>query len=439
MRTTHHRTGRRRATTAAVAAVTAALALTSCSTGAEPADEPAAAQEDTSMQDDMDVAEEDMATTLMPAGTGDPFVDARTAAAHMPTTALTLATGLAAATGTEGDVDSAAADLRATLTALLQEHVYLAGTAVATAYATAPDSPEFEAAAAALDANSVELADAVGSLAGAEQGEAFLALWRQHIGFFVDYAVARAGDDQAGADAAVMSLQGYTAEAGQFFEQVSGGALPAAAISESLGMHVTTLTEAIDALAAGDPAAYAELQEAAAHVGMAAGTLAGGFDTALDLEGDPTDPASELRSGLTQLLQEHVYLAGIAVFTAYTTEGATGSDAFGAAAAELDENSVALSEAVTSLAGEENGAAFLELWREHIGYFVEYAEAAAADDAEGMEAALVELDGYRPRAGAFFEEVSGGELPADAVAEGLTMHVETLAGAIDSMKAALVG
>lgn len=437
MRTTLHRTTDRRPAprrAAAVAAVTAALALTSCSTPAEePAEAPAATQ-------DMDMGDDEASgTMLMPASTGDPFADARTAAAHMPETALTLATGLAAATGTEGQVDSAAADLRAGLTALLQEHVYLAGTAVATAYATAPDSAEFEAAAAALDENSVELSEAVGSLAGPQQAEAFLALWRQHIGFFVDYAVAKAGGDQAAADAAVTSLQGYTAEAGLFFEQVSAGALPAAAISESLGMHVTTLTEAIDALAAGDPTAYAELKEAAGHVSMAAGTLAAGFDTALDLEGDPDDPASTLRSGLTQLLQEHVYLAGIAVFTAYTTEGATGSDAFTAAAAALDENSVALSDAVTSLAGEENGAAFLGLWREHIGFFVAYAEAAAAGDEAGMQAALEDLDGYRPQAGAFFEEVSGGELPADAVAEGLGMHVETLAGAIDSLEAALVG
>ena len=48
------------------------------------------------------------------------------------------------------------------------------------------------------------------------------------------------------------------------------------------------------------------------------------------------------------------------------------------------------------------------------------------------------LDDYRPTAGAFFEEISAGELPADAIAEGLGMHVETLAGAIDSLKEQLV-
>lgn len=424
---------------AVAAAVTAALALTSCAaTTTEEA--PAAAEDTTQEQMDEPMTEEtqEMLSSLMPMGTGDPFVDARTAAAHMPETALTLATGLAAATGTEGEVDSPAADLRAGLTALLQEHVYLAGIAVATAYTTGPDSGEFEAAAAALDGNSVDLSEAIGSLAGEENGATFLEVWRSHISDFVDYAVARAGDDQAGVDQALSDLAAYTQTAGGFFEQISDGALPADAIAESLSMHVTTLTAAIDSLAAGDPAAYAELQEAAAHVSASATTIAGGFDSALEIEGDPLDAASTLRTDLTNLLQEHVYLASIAVFTAYTADGGPESEAFAAAAGVLDENSVALSAAVTSLAGEENGAAFLDLWREHIGFFVDYAVAAAGDDEQAMQEALRNLDGYRPQAGAFFEDVSGGELPADAVADGLGMHVETLAGAIDSLDAALV-
>ena len=80
----------------------------------------------------------------------------------------------------------------------------------------------------------------------------------------------------------------------------------------------------------------------------------GGLDTALDLEGDPADPASSLRAGLTQLLQEHVYLAGIAVYAAVHTP-----DAFDAAAGTLDENSVALSETVGSVYGDEAE----EAWR----------------------------------------------------------------------------
>ncbi len=421
---------------AVVAAVVASLALTSCAADA-PAEE-----ETTQMPaggEEQDTEMEESAAGLMPMSTGDPFADARTAAQHMPETALTLATGLATATGTEGDVASEAADLRAGLTALLQEHVYLAGISVATAYTAGPDSAEFEAAAATLDANSVDLSTAIGSLAGPEKEAAFLELWRSHVGNFVSYAVAAQAGDQAGKDQALADLQAYTVSAGMFFEEISAGNLPAAAITESLGMHITTLGAAIDAMAAGDPTAYAKLQDASEHVAMAAGTIAGGLDTALDLEGDPADPASTLRSGLTQLLQEHVYLAGISVFTAYTSEGAVESPAFAAAAAELDANSVALSEAVGSLAGPEKAEEFLVTWRDHIGFFVDYAVAKAGDDAEGTQSALEALDAYRPAAGAFFDEVSGGELPADAVAEELGHHVETLAGAIDSLKSALVG
>ncbi|MCR8670635.1 hypothetical protein [Agrococcus sp. HG114] len=417
----------------AVGSIAAAVIL-----GASACSSPAAPSASTAPETSMSPMETAAGSMLMPAGTGDPFADARTAAGHMPETATALAGGFVGALGIPGEAESDAANLRADLTALLQEHVYLAGMAVATAYHASPDSPQFEAAAAALDANSVELSEAVASLSDEQQGAAFLELWRQHIGFFVDYAVAVKGGDQAAADEALAQLQGYTQQAGGFFESVSGGELPAAAVAESLAMHVETLSAAIDAFAAGEPTATDALQQAAGHVVTSAETLSGGLAAAAGLEGDVSDEASTLRSQLVAGLQEHVYLAGIAVFTAYTAEGGPESPAFEGAAATLDANSVALSEAIGSLAGDQNGAAFLELWREHIGFFVDYAVAVASGDDAGAEQALTDLDGYRPAAGAFFEEISAGELPADAIAEGLGMHVETLAGAIDSLAEQLV-
>jgi cytochrome c556 len=351
---------------------------------------------------------------------------------------VTLAGGFVAALEIPGATDSEAADLRAGLTSLLQEHVYLAGMAVATAYAAGADSEEFTAAAATLDQNSVALSDAVGTIAGEDKGAAFLELWREHVGYFVDYAVAVKAGDTTGRDQALADLDAYTEEAGAFFDEVSSGTLPAADITASLQMHVTTLSAAIDDLAAGSPEAYASLQAAAAHVVEGAGVISTGLAKTAGMKGDPNDEASTLRTQLTAALQEHVYLAGITVFTAYTTEGGTESEAFQAAAATLDANSVTLSEAVGSLAGEENGTAFLELWREHIGYFVDYANAVATGDQGAVDMALTELDDYRGRAGAFFEEISAGELAADAVAEGLAMHVQTLAGAIDSLNETLV-
>lgn len=420
-------------TAAGLGAVAVILGASACSSPSEPATTAAPETSASPME-----TESATASMLEPSGTGDPFADARTAASHMPMTATTLAGGFVTALDIPGDAESDAATLRADLTALLQEHVYLAGMAVATAYHASPESAQFEAAAAALDTNSVDLSEAVASLSDEEQGAAFLALWREHIGFFVDYAVAVKGGDQAAADTAMMELNGYTEEAGAFFESVSGGELPAAAIAENLMMHVETLSAAIDAFAAGDPDATDLLQEAAGHVVMSAETLSTGLAAAAGLEGDVSDEASALRSSLVAGLQEHVYLAGITVFTAYSAEGGIESPAFEGAAATLDANSVALSEAIGSLAGDENGTAFLELWREHIGFFVDYAVAIAGGDTAAADQALTDLDQYRPTAGDFFEEISGGELPSDAIAESLGMHVETLAGAIDSLKEQLV-
>lgn len=169
---------------------------------------------------------------------------------------------------------------------------------------------------------------------------------------------------------------------------------------------------------------------------MSAKAFATGIVQATEMEGDPNDAASELRSGLTSLLNGHDYLAGIAVFTAYTA-GAD-SEAFKAAAGALDENSVELSKAVGSVAGAENEKTFLQVWRSHIQDFVAYAVAAAGDDTAGKNKELADLAAYTDNAGAFFEKITSGALMKDDVSSALKTHVETTAGAIDSLRAALV-
>ncbi|HTN96773.1 MAG TPA: hypothetical protein VL101_07335, partial [Nordella sp.] len=68
--------------------------------------------------------------------------------------------------------NKAAADLRLALNALLSEHVTLA--AAATQAALRGRKSEFEAAAAALDMNSQDIAGAIGSVYGKDAGDAFL-------------------------------------------------------------------------------------------------------------------------------------------------------------------------------------------------------------------------------------------------------------------------
>ncbi len=427
---------RRRIRPFAVAAVMS-LALVACGTDADTTQDDtdataaADAPDETTAEPGDDMSGMDMAVPVD--SSGDPFADLQGAADHVVKSAGTLAGGIAAAAGLEGETDSPAAQLQTTLTALLQEHVYLAGITLDTGAGFGFDSGEFELAAAQLDENSVALADTVGSVAGEEKRDAFLELWRQHIGFFVEYTQGAAAGDAEQQQSALDSLEGYRGDAGAFFEEITGGALPAAAVSESLAGHVDTVIAAIDAVAAGDTGVFDRLKEAADHVNMAAKTLAGGIAQAAELEGDVQSPAAGLHADLAGLLQEHVYLAGLAVKTAYAA--GPDSEAFTASTETLDTNSQELSAAVASIAGEEKGDAFLELWRQHIGFFVDFAVASAGGDDEAKATAIENLAGYTQDAGAFFEEITGGELPADAVAGSLEMHITTLAGAIESLSA----
>jgi hypothetical protein len=165
-----------------------------------------------------------------------------------------------------------ASALRAALNTLLQEHIYLA--ASATGAALGGRSAEFEAAASALDGNSVDISKAIGSVYGQDAGTAFLALWRKHIGFAVDYTTGAATNDQARQAKAVNDLVQYTQDFGAFLSSANPN-LPKAAVAELVKTHVLTLKDVIDAQAAKDQAkAYTSLRTAAGHMKMIADPLA---------------------------------------------------------------------------------------------------------------------------------------------------------------------
>ena len=165
-----------------------------------------------------------------------------------------------------------AATLRTTLNALLGEHVILA--AAATRAALDRRDAEFKAAAGALDGNSVDIAKAIGSIYGRDAEQAFLPLWRRHIGFAVDYTVGVATKDQAKQQQAVDNLVAYTQDFGAFLESANPN-LPKAVVADLVKHHVVTLKEVIDAQASGDYArAYAAQRTATAHMQMIADPLA---------------------------------------------------------------------------------------------------------------------------------------------------------------------
>jgi hypothetical protein len=174
-------------------------------------------------------------------------------------------------------VNSDGAGLRATLTSLLTDHVYLAGAAINQALADGGDlkAPLTAAAVAALDENSVEVAAAVGSVYP-DAEEPFLESWRSHIPFFVNYTLGKATKDEAMVDEAVSGLEQYAVSFGELINSVVP-TLPAEAVQTELEMHATSLLAAIDANLAGDPEYFSLLKEAASHMPMTATALAGGI------------------------------------------------------------------------------------------------------------------------------------------------------------------
>ena len=164
--------------------------------------------------------------------------------------------------------------MRVTLDRLFVEHAALAITATRRGLRGAPD---FNAVAAALDRNSVELANAIGSVYGSKARQEFLngkLKWRAHIRFFVDYTTALAKKDRAGQRRAVNNLSGYIVSFSSFLAQATK--LPQNALQASITTHVMQLKGQLDAYARGQYAkSYRLERQAYAHMVMTGDTLAG--------------------------------------------------------------------------------------------------------------------------------------------------------------------
>ena len=323
-----------------------------------------------------------------------------------------------------------AAALRATLASLLSDHVWLAGNALDTAVQHKGDlkDPQVVGAVKALDANSVALSKAIGSVYP-DAEKPFLASWRQHIGFFVNYTLGKATKDDKQVAKAKADLDAYRTSFGQLINSVVPE-LPADAVADELKPHVQSLYAAIDASVAGKPDYQTKLSMAADHMVMTAEILAGGIAKNKGLEGDVDGIASTVRATLTSQLSAHVWLAGNAIDTAVRHKGDLKDPQVVGAVKALDANSVALAKTVGSVYPEAEKP-FLASWRQHIGFFVNYTLGKATKNDKQVAKAKADLDAYRTSFGQLINSVIP-ELPADAVAEELIPHVDTLSAAIDA-------
>lgn len=136
--------------------------------------------------------------------------------------------------------------------------------------------------------------------------------------------------------------------------------------------------------------------------------------------------AASLRVLLNALNREHANLASETLRHVHDNDPSTA-----AAAASLDKNSLALAASVGSVYGPEAEKQFLEIWRSHITFFVEYSTAARADDEAGMEKAEEKLAGYVNRISDFLSGANPN-LPRAAVHQVVSTHVGLLKSTVDA-------
>ena len=153
--------------------------------------------------------------------------------------------------------------LRSALTQLLGEHVELV---VGAMRAGVTDSPDFTAAAAAVNGNTTDLAGAVDTLFGPAAARRFQSLWADHIDLLVGYAAAVAKGDDSRRSAIGGELDAFETQLAGFLNTATGDRIASAALAKALQSHDTMLRQQVDAFVAKDYAtahdvAYTTYQE----------------------------------------------------------------------------------------------------------------------------------------------------------------------------------
>ena len=153
--------------------------------------------------------------------------------------------------------------LRSALTQLLGEHVERV---VGAMRAGVTDAEDFEAAAAAVNGNTADLAGAIDTLFGAAAARSFQSLWADHIDLLVGYAAAIAKGDDAQRSSIGGKLNAFEGRLAAFLNTATGDRIASAALAKALQSHDTMLRQQVDAFVAKDYAkahdvAYTTYQE----------------------------------------------------------------------------------------------------------------------------------------------------------------------------------
>jgi hypothetical protein len=144
-------------------------------------------------------------------------------------------------------LDTPAEKLRAAFAMLLGEHMQLI---IDAQRATFAGAPEFQAAAAQVNANTAALTKGMGAIVGPKKAAEFQSAWAEHVEGLLDYSTAVASNDQAEQALVREKMRGYGARLALYLSDIVRNELPLEPITQALGEHDQHLVDQIDAYAA---------------------------------------------------------------------------------------------------------------------------------------------------------------------------------------------
>jgi hypothetical protein len=178
----------------------------------------------------------------------------REAYEHMFTAGASLAKGSVTPEVAVG-LDAPPEKLRSGFAMLLGEHLELI---IDTQRATFAGKPEFDAAAAQVNANTTALTKAMSAIVGPKKAAEFQTAWANHVEGLLAYTAAVAGNDQNAKTAAKQNLDGFAERLALYFSDIVRNVLASDPLTQAITAHDTHLINHVDAYAAKD---YPKAQE----------------------------------------------------------------------------------------------------------------------------------------------------------------------------------
>jgi hypothetical protein len=137
--------------------------------------------------------------------------------------------------------------LRSAFAMLLGEHMELI---ISAQRATFAGAPQFRAAAAQVNANTIALTKGMGAIVGPRKAAEFQSAWAGHVEGLLAYTAAVAGNDQAAEATARQNLDAFAARLALYFSDIVRKELPVQPLTQAITAHDRHLTDHVDAYAA---------------------------------------------------------------------------------------------------------------------------------------------------------------------------------------------